>query len=156
MAVLDETGLARLWEKIKNYVNSVTGSSDSGWIKAPTSGYASKFNFYDNDEEANAVKYRKIGNVVEIIGTLHPATTAIMASGAEHDLFTLPEGFRPSHRSVVAIMQGSARAIFMARALPDGIVRIGRYRNATSTTDSYPSTVATSAWLPIHLIYTVD
>jgi len=124
---------------------------DSGWI-TPT--LVSTMTNYGSDS-TNAVKYRKIGSVVDIAGTVSPKATTTLANGGAVTLFTLPEAYRPSYtRSFLC--QGSARCIFMLQIESNGAVTISRYRNSTSTTDAYPTSVSTNSWLAISATFFVD
>lgn len=124
---------------------------DSGW-KTPT--LVSTMTNHGSDSK-NAVKYRKIGSVVDIAGAVSPKATTTLAKGAAVTLFTLPEAYRPSYtRSFLC--QGSARFIFMLQIESNGAVTISRYRNSTSTTDAYPTSVSTDSWLPISATFFVD
>lgn len=124
---------------------------DSGW-KTPT--LVSTMTNHGSDSK-NAVKYRKIGSVVDIAGAVSPKATTTLAKGAAVTLFTLPEAYRPSYtRSFLC--QGSARYIFLLQIGSDGTVTISRYRNSTSTTDAYPTSVSTDSWLPISATFFVD
>ena len=124
---------------------------DSGW-KTPT--LVSTMTNHGSDSK-NAVKYRKIGSVVDIAGAVRPKATTTLAKGAAVTLFTLPEAYRPSYtRSFLC--QGSARYIFLLQIGSNGTVTISRYRNSTSTTDAYPTSVSTDSWLPISATFFVD
>lgn len=124
---------------------------DSGW-KTPT--LVSTMTNYGSDSK-NAVKYRKIGSVVDIAGAVSPKATTTLAKGAAVTLFTLPEAYRPSYtRSFLC--QGSARYIFLLQIGSNGTVTISRYRNSTSTTDAYPTSVSTDSWLTISATFFVD
>lgn len=124
---------------------------DTGW-KAPT--LVTTMTNYGSDSK-NAVKYRKIGSVVDIAGAVSPKATSTLANGASVTLFTLPNGFRPAcTRSFLS--QSSVRYIFLLQIRSNGEVTVSRYRNSTSTTDGYPTSVSTSSWLPISATFFVD
>ena len=125
--------------------------SDSGW-KTPSLA-SSMQNFGSNSN--HAVKYRKVGKVVDIAGAVSPKATDILADGRGVILFTLPDGFRPAYTRTF-MGQGSDRNVFLIQVNSTGGVAISRYRNTTSTTDTYPTSVPTTAWLPISVTFTVD
>ena len=75
--------------------NTVT-PTDSGWITATLN---SGFTHYSSPY--GPVKYRKIGNIVNIQGIVNQAT-------ADQTVFTLPTGFRPERRVIVAVMNANA------------------------------------------------
>ena len=91
--------------------------------------------------------------MVQIAGALSPANDAVLANGTDNvAAFTLPEGFRPP-TGIYALCQGTMRAVWLLRVNADGQVQIGRYRTSF---DSYPSTVATSVWLPISITFMTE
>ena len=122
--------------------------ADTGWIPLTLN---SNFKNYNNIS-TNSPEYRKIGKTVQIRGQLSPAEESVIANGVEVTAITLPREIVPS-KSLYRIGQGSVRNIFMYSVKYDtGNFTIGRYR----TTDSYPTTVATTAWLPFDITYMVD
>lgn len=77
--------------------NTVT-PTDSGWITATLqNGYTSYNDPY------GPIKYRKIGNVVNIQGSTNQATNQLT-------IFTLPPGFRPDRQVIFATQNGNALA----------------------------------------------
>lgn len=137
------------WRMTLNGSNTPSGtweliSGDSGWITATLS---SSFIPYNNNA-ADTPKYRKIGNIVEIIGAVSPSSE-ISDSSVPTTVFTLPSGYSPVRaRSVVC--QGSGSNKFLLRVGQSGDVQISRYG-----TTSYAS-IPTSAWLLFNLTYFVS
>ena len=88
--------------------NTVT-PTDSGWI-TPTlnSGYTGYSSPY------GTIKYRKIGNIVNIQGITNEGTVGTV--------FTLPTGFRPDRRVLIAAL--NANALGRLDIEPNGNVNI--------------------------------
>lgn len=124
---------------------------DSGW-KTPS--ISSSLSVYGSDSY-NAIKYRKVGKVVDICGAVSPASTSTLANGDAVTVFTLPQAYRPSYTRTY-VCHGSERDVFMVQVQSDGGVTISRYRSTTSTSNAYPTSVATTNWLPISVTFTVD
>lgn len=124
---------------------------DSGW-KTPS--ISSSLSIYGSDSY-NAIKYRKVGKVVDICGAVSPASTSTLANGEAVTVFTLPQAYRPSYTRTY-VCHGSDRDVFMVQVQSGGDVTISRYRSATSTSNAYPTSVATTNWLPISVTFTVD
>ena len=120
------------------------GLGDSGWI---TATLTSTFTTYSSDTEP---KYRKIGKMVEVLGAVK-SKSAIAGSSSQYTIFTLPEGYRPSHTAIIVICQGSGTNIWTLRVEPSGAVSFSRYRSGTS----YVAT-STSSWLPFHVMFYID
>ena len=136
----------------KEYVDSVamTGLPDTGWIYL---SLTSNFKTYDAGSASidYRLKYRKIGNLVQITGAVSPVSTAVLAGGATVIVSTLPVGFRPTTEEV-ELNQGSIRNYFMCSVSPNtGNITVGRYRAG----DSYPTSVALNTWIPINVMYFV-
>lgn len=119
--------------------------NDSGWI-TPT--LTSDFTFYADN--SNALKYRKIGKMVEIRGAVKPTKT-ITGDSTQHLIFTLPEGFRPSFYSVDILCQGSNYNSWLCEIKTDGNVYFSRYRDLANYYN-----VSSAHWLPIHATFFVD
>jgi hypothetical protein len=98
------------------------GPSDSDWI-TPTlnSGYASLSSPY------GPVQYRKIGNIVNIIGLVTGSATGVV--------FTLPEGYRPP-TNVVAL-SNSSNGVGRVDVTTAGNVEIGVTNNSGSWISLY-------------------
>lgn len=124
-----------------------TGIADSGWIEATL---GSNFNLYSSSEP---VRYRKIGNIVNIVGTVSPKSALTINADNRFTIMTLPDGFRPK-QIVSQICQGSTQYIWLLQiSATSGDVRLGRYRmtNASSYTNC-PS----GAWLPFNVVFEVE
>lgn len=131
-----------------NYINEINNKlNDSGWIDLELTD---DFQIYEGNTYA---KYRKIGKMVEIDFQLSPTSNQnTLNTSARSVVATLPQHFRPSY-PIYNLAQGSSTNIFLIEVLPSGALRIGRYRNYSSYSDTPPST---TAWLPGHLTYFVD
>lgn len=114
---------------------------DSGWQTFPLT---SAFTDYD---DTNILQYRRMGNVVELVGQIKP--TAEIASGATATIGTLPSGFRPG-AGTYSIQQGSSRSIWLLYINSYGTCIFSRY--GTNTYAAAPTT----AWLPIHITFLTD
>ena len=124
-------------------------SYDSGW-KTPS--ISSELTNHDSNT-SNALKYRRVGKVVDICGSVSPTTTSALADGKSVTAFTLPSGYRPA-RTRTYLCQGSNLSIFMLQIQSGGAVAISRYRDTGAT--AYPTSVATTTWLPISATFTID
>lgn len=122
---------------------------DSGW-KTPS--LSSSFTVYGSDSY-NTVKYRKVGKVVDIAGAVSPKAASTLADGEGATIFTLPQAYRPAYTRTYAC-HGSTTNIFMVQVQSGGNVNIARYRSSGSA--SYPTSVATTSWLPISVSFMVD
>lgn len=120
-----------------------SGMYDSSW-QEPT--FSSQFEHYNS---AQTLKYRRIGNTVEIRGACKPTST-ITGSVDEYLIFTLPDGYRPSHR-IFCICQGSGVSIYMVSIATDGSVYFSRCREGNTYVDA-----TTTFWLPINVQFFVD
>lgn len=138
----------------KNEVNSYKTTTDNrianlendtGWINIPFNGFS--FKAYDS---GNGLKYRAIGKIINIRGTLTTISNLTMTDGSEVPLImgTLPSGALP-HEGIATLHQGSGEAIFMTQVNADGTINIGRYREG----NTYPSTLPSKVWLPINIMY---
>lgn len=116
---------------------------DSGWKTATLS---SAFTLYSDNEP---VKYRRVGKLVEIRGTVKP-TAEIAGSDTWYTIFTLPLGYRPSGNRIV-LQQGSGASIWLSSVDASGNVSFARYRSGASY-----ATASTSVWLNLHLDFLID
>ena len=107
----------------------------------------SDFNCYGNNE-ANRPRFRKIGNLVEIVGVVTPSHT--FESGKSYTIFTLPEGYRPS-QARYTLCQGTGNNLWLLGVATNGSVEFSRYRKDAS--DYYPSA---GNWLPFNMTFLVD
>lgn len=116
--------------------------ADSGWQKASITG---SFSLYGSD---SVLRYRKIGHVVQVEGTLRPSTT-LSGSASDLTIFTLPDGYRPS-AAVVTLCQGSGSCHWTLTIKANGAVCFGRYSSGGSYTSA-----GTGTWLPFHHTFMV-
>lgn len=120
---------------------------DTGWVK-----YQTTSNFYNyGTTTTGSIYFRKVGNIVFVRAILTPASTSTLADGKEAVVIEIPTIFKPSFDST-SLHQGSTRAIFMSRVNSNQII-IGRWRNDMA---NYPTSVATTTWLPFNTSYLVD
>ena len=123
-----------------------TDVMDSGWYYGGVLG--EKFTLYNNNEESK-VKYRKIGKIVSIRGTVKPTTT-IPAGTTNYTIFTLPEEYRPS-ATVNEVCQGSGGRSWLLSVTANGEVRFARYSDGLDCIEA-----DTSVWLPFHMTFFAD
>lgn len=116
--------------------------ADSGWQNASITG---SFALYGSD---SVLRYRKIGHVVQVEGTLRPSTT-LSGSATNLTIFTLPAGYRPS-ATVVTLCQGSGSCHWTLTIKTNGEVCFGRYSSGGSYTSA-----GTGTWLPFHHTFMV-
>lgn len=116
---------------------------DSGWKNLTLT---SDFTLYNSSSQA---RYRKIGKVVEVQGTLKP-TSAIESTNAQITIATLPSGYRPSIESRIFICQGSGINRWTLTVQATGVITISRYGTTEYTT------IPTSGWLPFDVMFFVD
>lgn len=113
---------------------------DSGW-KTATLG--SSFITYNGN---TVPKYRKIGRLIELTGSVKPKSS-IAGSATQHTILTLPYGYRPS-REMMTICQGSGINIWTLRIGTTGVVSFERYRNGSGYIEA-----STGTWLPFHTMF---
>ena len=116
--------------------------ADSGWQNA---SITDSFALYGSD---SVLRYRKIGHVVQVEGTLRPST-ALSGSATDLTIFTLPAGYRPS-AAVVTLCQGSGVCHWTLTIKANGAVCFGRYSSGGSYTSA-----GTGTWLPFHHTFMV-
>ena len=116
-----------------------------GWITPTLEG---GFELYSTGS-ASAVRYRKVGGIVEIRGAVKP-TTAIAGSDTTYPIFTLPEGYRPSNVLRV-VCQGSYWYHWLLMVKTNGEVSFSRYSDGTKFTEA-----PTTAWLPFQITFIAD
>lgn len=116
--------------------------ADSGWQNASITG---SFALYGSD---SVLRYRKIGRIVQVEGTLRPSTT-LSGSATNLTIFTLPDGYRPS-AAVVTLCQGSGSCHWALTIKPNGEVCFARYSSGGSYTSA-----GTGTWLPFHHTFMV-
>jgi uncharacterized repeat protein (TIGR02543 family) len=116
---------------------------DSGWINLTL---GSEFEQYGT---GNAVRYRKIGNIVEVRGIVKPV--ASIAGGTDmHTIATLPSGARPVE-PLYAICQGSSNCTWLFRVNNTGTLDFSRYRNGGET-----ATAGAGTWLPFQMTFFIN
>jgi hypothetical protein len=104
---------------------------------------------YGTSTEANQVRYRKDGRMVEVRGIVTP-TSAITGDTDMHTIFTLPAGYRPSSL-IYVVCQGSGACTWLLRVNTSGTVDFSRYRNGEGFT-----TAAADTWLPFQATFFAD
>lgn len=116
---------------------------DTGWVDL---SLGSEFKQYGT---GNSVRYRKIGDIVEVRGIVSPV--ADIAGGTDmHTIATLPEGARPVGPQY-AMCQGSSNCTWLFRVNHTGSLDFSRYRNGNTTT-----TATAGTWLPFQMTFMVD
>ena len=116
--------------------------ADSGWQNASITG---SFALYGSD---SVLRYRKIGRIVQVEGTIRPSTT-LSGSATNLTIFTLPDGYRPS-AAVVTLCQGSGACHWALTIKTNGEVCFARYSSGGSYTSA-----GTGTWLPFHHTFMV-
>ena len=116
---------------------------DSGWVNLTL---GSEFVQYGT---GNAVRYRKIGSMVEVRGIVKPAAD-IAGSTDMHTIATLPSGARPVE-PLYTICQGSSNCTWLLRVNTDGVLGFSRYRNGGTT-----ATASAGTWLPFQLTFFIN
>lgn len=113
-----------------------------GW---KTISLGSQFESYDADDPP---VYRKVGNLVEISGTVTP-TAEIAGSADKYTICTLPAGYRPV--TPLGIMcQGSSIYSWFLHISPAGAVTFSRHRDLAGYKEALPGT-----WLGFHCMFFV-
>lgn len=116
--------------------------ADSGWITHPlVSGWVA----YNSDQTP---KYRKVGNVVQIVGAVKPTSTTTVGSTFV-TVGRLPSGYTPSYR-ILGINPASGSNRVAVSVETGGSVAAGRYGTGTGYVD-----VTTTSWLPICINFMV-
>lgn len=118
-----------------------------GWHNADLTALGNFTNYYASGSEAP--KYRRVGNTVEIRGTVKPLKE-IAYSTDYTTIFTLPNGYRPSS-SVFTLCQGSGSCVWLMRVDNNGDVGFTRYRNGDASIAA-----SDSVWLPFQCTFLVD
>ena len=140
-AVAYRTFVNNQWYAWATLVNA-PAVADSGWNKASIAG---NFALYGSD---SVLRYRKIGHVVQVEGTVKPTTT-LSGSATNLTIFTLPAGYRPSV-AIVTLCQGSGSCHWALTIKASGEVCFGRYSSGGSYTSA-----GTGTWLPFHHTFMV-
>ena len=110
---------------------------DTGWLTIPANAYDTHFEPHPTWAGGLGLRYRRIGNVVNIIGAVR-TTSTFPATGVStfHNVLTtpIPEGFRPT--TVVNTIQpsGTGDAWVGLRILSNGRIELGHiYRPSQGT-----------------------
>lgn len=115
---------------------------DTGWI---TAALNSPFAAYGT-EDMYVPRYRKIGNIVHVYGTVK-TTSTIAATTTEQKMFTLPAGYRPKGK-IGLRCQGSMYSTWFLTINTDGTVCFSRYGHSGSGAD-----FTTSNWAPFSAVF---
>lgn len=123
------------------------GVEDTGWNYVTLSSAVVPY----RSNEAYTPRYRKIGNLVQVIGILSPSSnTNNIGSSAGVTIFTMPTGYRPVMQ-LVSLFQGTSTAFFTITINPTGVTTLHRYRNENGYV-----TPTTDVWMPFHFEYFTD
>lgn len=136
-----DTGAWNGWATIANTSDL---PSDSGWVNAPLN--TSLVSQYDSG--APALRCRKYGPIVHVMGCLKSNYAFTPTSDTSHRLAQLPSGYRPTY-DMMTIHQGSGSYRWMCRLNPDGNMYVSRYSNNATTNNQVPS----NAWLNINITF---
>ena len=117
--------------------------NDSGWI---TASLGRNFTSYGGD----LPKYRKIGNIVSIVGSVKPTVSNIGENTNSYEILTLPVGYRPPIMDLVYICQGSGICTWMMIISTNGVVSFSRYREGGRKVGA-----STTEWLPFSATFMV-
>lgn len=128
--------------------SKVSYEQDSGWQYVTLNSVVVP---YDNNQ-GYMPRYRKIGNLVQVKGTLSPSSsTNSFGSSGGAAVFTLPEGYRPSVIPITSVFQGTSTSFFAMSINMAGVATISRYRDE----NGYETPITTS-WMPFHFEYFAD
>lgn len=131
-----------------NAWNRISEDDDSGWQYVTLNSVVVP---YDSNE-GYTPRYRKIGNLVQVKGTLSPSSsTNSFGSSGGAVVFTLPEGYRPSVIPITSVFQGTSTSSFAMSINTLGVATISRYRDE----NGYETPITTS-WMPFHFEYFAD
>ena len=126
----------------------ISEDDDSGWQYVTLNPVVVP---YDNNQ-GYMPRYRKIGNLVQVKGTLSPSSsTNSFGSSGGAAVFPLPEGYRPSVIPVTSVFQGTSTSSFAMSINTLGVATISRYRDENGY-----ETPITSSWMPFHFEYFAD
>lgn len=131
--------------KINNLAISIGSDPetvDNDWKQLEVSD---NFELYNEDEP---IKYRKIGNIVEVVGVLKPKKE-LEASSNTVVMCTLPIEYRPSIQRFY-ICQGSNNNKWLLTVYSNGNLGISRYGVSSNIN------IPTTAWLPFNIIFMID
>lgn len=132
------------YDQLRTELRNELTVKDTGWITATLS---SSFKVYNNNTNV-APRYRRIGNIVYLTGSVSPTSNITINVANTPTILTLPEGFRPCQSWISQLCQGSETAVWTLYCMDTGVIRAERYRNGTTYT-----TVTTSNWMPFNISF---
>lgn len=115
----------------------------SGWINA---NLQTPFESYMG---SSPVRYRKVGNVVEVLGIVS-VTSELESSNINHTMFTVDNGYRPTD-TLSILCQGSGVESWLLTVGSDGKISASRYRDASGY-----KKFGVGIWLPFHVTFLVE
>lgn len=133
-------------DTLTNLNNSV---ADTNWVDVTMDP---DFKKYD-DLNANKLRIRKVGKLVEIRGVVQPTNANIdYGSVDEYKLVGFfADDYKPS-RNVIVPQQTSGTYTCMLSVTANADIMVGRFSKYTS----YPYKLPKNQWIPIHVMYFVD
>lgn len=131
-----------------NSWNSTSEDEDSGWKYVTLNSVVVPY----DANEGYTPRYRKIGNLVQIKGTISPSSNSnSFGSSGGAAIFTMPAGYRPSVVPITSIFQGTSTSFFAMSINTAGVATLSRYRDETGYV-----TPTTTTWMPFHFEYFAD
>ena len=128
-------------EAWRTALNLSSAAGDSGWQTLELNAAFALYN------ASYPVKYRKIGSMVELRGTIKPSSQ--IAAGGTATIGTLNVGYRPDYaRNYVC--QGSGQNRWLLTINYQGVIGFERYGGDTAIA------VPTTAWLPFAVTFFAD
>lgn len=124
-------------------VRTLNFYDDFGWLPISYS------NYFQSYSSTDTVRYRKVGNIVEIRGACKPKQS-ISGSLTEYVIGSIGSSFAPSS-TIRVLCQGSGTCCWLLIVKANGQLTFSRYRQTGTYSD-----VSTSTWLPIHVTYLLD
>lgn len=127
---------------------TISYENDTGWNYVTLNSVVVPY----DANEGYTPRYRKIGNLVQVKGTLSPSSNSnSFGSSGGAAVFTMPAGYRPSVIPITSLFQGTAKSFFAMSINTAGVATISRYRNE----NGYETPITTS-WMPFHFEYFAD
>lgn len=125
---------------------------DEGWVSLIPNLVTTNFAIYDG---ASVLEYKRIGNLVQIVGALKPAKT-LESTGmlAGYQMITLPDAIANVRTSLTWLGQGSGSDVFLFE-LKRGFLWYCRLRSTNSTPGTFKN-ATTNMWIPINLMFYVE
>lgn len=106
---------------------------------------------FQNYSQVQVLKYRKIGNRVEIRGAAKPKLSFTPNSiNVLFEICRVPPYCAPKTQ-IVELCQGSGLSVWTLEIHNDGILYLSRYRTGNSITE-----LTSDTWLPMHVFYYTD